>query len=429
METEQNNEVADYTEATETAYHVPQIGEKNQSEQVQEYQQKRIAPATSIMDIKDLQQRRDAIRKVYENVMQDGIHYGKPFADSDKPTLLKAGGEVLCATFMLSPKFSKTIRHLGDGHREIDFSCNLFHIPTGRFVGEGVGSCSTMESKYRYRYDNEPTGVGFGKNVWDAKDAGDYQRMKQLLRKELADAGQAAPPDADVWITKDSGQWQVAVKQKIENPDIANEYNTVLKIAKKRALNDAILTATGASEYFTQDLEDIKANEGDSYKSGSSESGKKKPSNSSSKPSAKPKAGQTTNASPPPEQGKPMPPPEQQPMTDAQEQQIKKLAMELPDDRRKKLFKALEEKTPSIKWGRQTYTFLSAYNKLKKHFNNFEQDESKLPDEYWDTLEACENIEQLTKLNDRLGAVIDAVADGVDDPFEVVPTPKIESDD
>ena len=36
-----------------------------------------------------------------------------------------------------------------------------------------------------------------------------------------------------------------------------NAYNTVLKIAKKRAFVDAVLTMSGLSGYFTQDLEDM----------------------------------------------------------------------------------------------------------------------------------------------------------------------------
>jgi hypothetical protein len=43
---------------------------------------------------------------------------------------------------------------------------------------------------------------------------------------------------------------------KIENEDIADVYNTVLKIAKKRAHIDATLTVTGAADLFTQDLID-----------------------------------------------------------------------------------------------------------------------------------------------------------------------------
>ena len=42
----------------------------------------------------------------------------------------------------------------------------------------------------------------------------------------------------------------------MENPDLADVYNTVLKIAKKRAHVDASLTATAASDIFTQDMED-----------------------------------------------------------------------------------------------------------------------------------------------------------------------------
>jgi hypothetical protein len=43
---------------------------------------------------------------------------------------------------------------------------------------------------------------------------------------------------------------------KVENPDIADTYNTVLKMAKKRAHVDAILTATAASDIFTQDIDE-----------------------------------------------------------------------------------------------------------------------------------------------------------------------------
>jgi hypothetical protein len=44
---------------------------------------------------------------------------------------------------------------------------------------------------------------------------------------------------------------------KIENPDIADTYNTVLKMAKKRAYVDATITAAAASDMFTQDMEDF----------------------------------------------------------------------------------------------------------------------------------------------------------------------------
>jgi hypothetical protein len=47
-----------------------------------------------------------------------------------------------------------------------------------------------------------------------------------------------------------------------ENPDIADLYNTVLKMAKKRAFVDATITATAASDFFTQDVEDFASEAG-----------------------------------------------------------------------------------------------------------------------------------------------------------------------
>lgn len=46
-------------------------------------------------------------------------------------------------------------------------------------------------------------------------------------------------------------------ERKYLKTDFATNLNTVLKIAKKRALVDAILTATHSSHIFTQDMEDI----------------------------------------------------------------------------------------------------------------------------------------------------------------------------
>ena len=46
-------------------------------------------------------------------------------------------------------------------------------------------------------------------------------------------------------------------ERKYLKTDFATNLNTVLKIAKKRAFVDAILTATHASHIFTQDIEDI----------------------------------------------------------------------------------------------------------------------------------------------------------------------------
>ena len=93
---------------------------------------------------------------------------------------------------------------MAGGHREYEVKCTLTSRDTGEVMGEGVGTCSTMESKYRYR-------------------------------SKLVNGS----------------------KVREENPDIADTWNTVLKIAKKRANVDAVKSTTAASDIFTQDIEDM----------------------------------------------------------------------------------------------------------------------------------------------------------------------------
>src|SRR5262245_4516873 len=95
------------------------------------------------------------IQEVQQAVMQAGYHYGV-IPGTEKPTLLKPGAEKLTVTFRLAPVLQVDMRELpstsGDihnHHREYQVRCALRHIPTDRMYGEGVGSCSTLESRYR----------------------------------------------------------------------------------------------------------------------------------------------------------------------------------------------------------------------------------------------------------------------------------------
>lgn len=386
------NEIAQQT------YQLPEVTHENENSEEQiEYTRGTGAPATTIMDLNALKDRRDAIKNVYENVMIEGKHYGKPFKGSDKKTLLKAGGEVLCATFMLSPKFNKTTRHLGDGHREVEFACHLFHIPSGKFTGEGWGSCSTLESKYRYRKAKLTCPECGGESIIKGKEeyGGGW-----VCWKKKGGCGENFKED-DQRIT---GQEQ----GKIENPDIADEYNTVLKMAKKRAQIDAVLTVTGASEYFTQDLEDF--GDIDDKSTSNFDSDGRTQNGQGSGSGGNRRQQQTDNKQQKDEKPKYM--------TDDQKEVIENFAKVLPDGRQNKLIGAITDpdKNPSYKWAKETAIFLRAYDKLKAQFQSFEKQEGQLPDEYWDSLEGATDIKQLTQLNDMIGEAIDRVADG-DDPF------------
>jgi len=198
----------------------------------------------------------NAIQHLIDKHMKEGLHYaiiapgekrgGKKSADGGldnrpKPSLLKPGAELLCMMFKLSPEYDYTVNPLAGGHREYVFTCTIRH--GGQVVGQGVGSCSSQEVKYRYRGGWEKTDKPIPREYQQLKQNGDWKKISQLLG------------GSEYAVKMIDGQWCVARKgDKVENPDIADVFNTVLKMAKKRAMVDAILTATAASSVFTQDL-------------------------------------------------------------------------------------------------------------------------------------------------------------------------------
>jgi len=159
------------------------------------------------------------IQRVMLTEMQDGVHYGTIPGCGDKPALLKAGAEKLCMTFRLAPKYD--IEDLGiDGERRYLIRAKLYTIKHGLFLGEGVGEASTQEEKY----------------AWQKASDVEYDEQLDLSRRRVKHYGSA--------------------DQKQVRANISDRSNTVLKMGKKRALVDAVLTVTAASDMFSQDLDE-----------------------------------------------------------------------------------------------------------------------------------------------------------------------------
>lgn len=192
------------------------------------------------MSLSELKQRASMVSQIKREIMKENVHWGKVPGCGEKPTLLKNGAEMLCLAFGLASDVKTEITDLGNGHREYTVTTAL--MAGGALVATGIGSCSTMESKYRYR-GNELTLIGdCPKDYWNKPRPAKYK-------------GQTAKKD------ESTGKWMLYSKgAKTENPDIADVYNTCLKMASKRSLIDATLKATGGSCEFTQDLEDMKGN-------------------------------------------------------------------------------------------------------------------------------------------------------------------------
>ncbi len=209
-----------------------------------------VDPAASAMTVQQVLGQVALIQQIMAAAMKDGEHFGKIPGCGDKPTLLKPGAEKLCLTFRLAPTYEVDERNTDRGHREYRVQCTLSSILTSAFIGQGVGVCTTMEAKYRFRQGTaEPTDKPVPRAYWDVRQEDPAKAQELIGGKGFT----VKKVDGKGWMIAKGGE-------KVETDNPADHYNTVLKMAKKRALVDAVLTATAASDIFTQDLEDITAN-------------------------------------------------------------------------------------------------------------------------------------------------------------------------
>jgi len=179
-----------------------------------------ILPRNLEAQITDAVNMRNALNKLFENVMEINVDFGR-IPGTDKPTLLKPGAELLCKIFKLAQGKADVLDKGEDWENGIftyTVGMPLIHIDSGLQVAYGIGAANSHETKHRYRNQKDESGNVVGK---------------------------------------------------IENPDPADLQNTLIKMANKRAFVDAVLKATNASRYFTQDMEDFGAMTGQFEKASS----------------------------------------------------------------------------------------------------------------------------------------------------------------
>jgi hypothetical protein len=171
------------------------------------------------------------VQDFFKRVMLKDTDYGI-IPGTDKPSLLKPGAEKLCALYNFASvvKEKNEVRDLKTGYYQAQLVIQIIHRGTGIVVAEGVGEASSFESKYRYR--------------WFYESKVPKEISKDTLVKQT-------------FASKDGKSEYV--KYRMENPDLIDQWNTVLKMAKKRALVDATLSATGTSGIFTQSEDEMEA--------------------------------------------------------------------------------------------------------------------------------------------------------------------------
>lgn len=171
----------------------------------------------------EIRQRVNLVQEVMRSIMKSDTHYGV-IPGTKKPSLYKPGAEVLCVTFRIGDKYEVEDLTV-DGMARYRVRCIGIHQVTGIVLGEGLGECSSHEEKYKWRR---------------AICAEEFEVTPENLRR----------------LKFSKYQGKVEKQQQIRT-ESADQANTILKMACKRAKIAMTLNATAASDIFTQDIEDL----------------------------------------------------------------------------------------------------------------------------------------------------------------------------
>jgi hypothetical protein len=180
----------------------------------------RVRPMST--QVAEVRQNINLIQEALKATMKKDVHFGT-IPGCPKPSLYKAGAEVILALFRLT-----TDPDVNDMSKDQEIRYQVkVNVKTrdGIFVGSGIGECSSGEEKFMWR---------------SAICQEEFESTPETLRR--------------IKFKKVYGKIEQIQQVRVSPSDMAN---TILKMAKKRAMIDAVLTATGASDIFSQDIEDL----------------------------------------------------------------------------------------------------------------------------------------------------------------------------
>ncbi len=205
--------MSEYTTLTATDNEVRELGQGQ-------------SPQEMAMTLEDMRQKMELLQDFFKRVMVPGQDYGI-IPGTNKPTLLKSGAEKLIEFYGFAVRVSvEEEKDVATGYYRARVTVSLTHRKTGAYIADGVGEANTREGRYFWRWLPE-------------------SRLPRGL-----------DPKALTCERKKGSRGEYTV-YRVENDDLWTLWNTVLKMAKKRALVDAVLSATRSSGLFTQDLEDL----------------------------------------------------------------------------------------------------------------------------------------------------------------------------
>lgn len=171
----------------------------------------------------DMKQKYNFLQEFFKEIMVKDEDFGT-VPGTQKPTLYKPGAEKLCELYGFAAHIKNKTeeRDFDTGYYRVEYTLQLVHRSSGVVVGEGPGECSTFESKYRYRWVSE-------------------NKVPSYLDKE------------DLLFEEKEGNYGPYRSYRIQNEDLFSQWNTVLKMAYKRAYVGLTLQCTRSSGIFTQE--------------------------------------------------------------------------------------------------------------------------------------------------------------------------------
>lgn len=175
------------------------------------------------MTAMDMRAHVNLVQEVMQAVMQKDTHYGI-IPGTKKPSLYKPGAEVLAATFRIAVSYRVDDLSTADDVRYRVVAIGT-HQTSGIVLGEGMGECSSGEEKYKWR-----------RAVCDKEFDMTPENRRRIK----------------------FGKYQGKVEETNQvRTEPADQANTILKMACKRAQVAMTLNVTAASDIFTQDIEDL----------------------------------------------------------------------------------------------------------------------------------------------------------------------------
>ncbi len=204
---------------------------------------------TMVGGIAEAKARLGALQEFVREAMIEGEDYGT-FPGVAKKVLLQPGAEKLMEIYGFAGTPIVTTRVEDWSRQPVPF----FHYEvrfeiadrrTGSVIGTGLGSCNSMEGRYRWR---------------DAQRACPSCGAAAIIKGKAEYGGGwvcfARKGGCGAKFTDDDSAITSQSVGRAENDDVASLVNTILKMAVKRAKVAAVLAVTRSSAIFTQDLED-----------------------------------------------------------------------------------------------------------------------------------------------------------------------------